>query len=218
MQNIDTLLYIRVSSDGQNTARQEKNLKDWAKKTGSKNTKTIIEKISGSVAAKDRQLNEAFKIEGLKRVIVQDVDRLGRDTIDILQTIKAFTTSGINLTVTALGMDTLLPNGKVNESFKLILSVMATLAEMERTKIRERQEQGIKIAKAKGKYKGRKKGTHKTDAQILEKYKTVVRQLNDGQSIRNTAKICSVAVGTVQSVKRAMKMKNHVETLQAEMS
>jgi len=214
MQIVDTLLYIRVSSEGQNTARQEQELKAWAKKTGSKKTKTIIEKISGSVAAKDRGLNEAFKIEGLKRVIVQDVDRLGRDTIDILQTIKAFTASNINLTVTALGMDTLLPNGKVNESFKLILSVMATLAEMERTKIRERQTQGIAIAKANGKYKGRKKGTHKTDDEILSKYKNVVRQLNDGQSIRNAAKICNVAINTVQKVKRTMKIESHIKELQ----
>ena len=153
---IDTILYIRVSSDDQNTARQQKDLKAWATKTGSTNTKTIIEKISGSVAAKDRRLNEVFLMQGIKRVVVQDIDRLGRDTIDILQTIKSFTAANINLTVTALGMDTLLPNGKENHSFKIVLSVMATLSELERTKIKERQKQRIAIAKAEGKYKGRK--------------------------------------------------------------
>jgi DNA invertase Pin-like site-specific DNA recombinase len=201
---IDTILYIRVSSEEQNTARQEKDLKDWATKTGSTNTKTIIEKISGSVAAKDRRLNEVFLMQGIKRVVVQDIDRLGRDTIDILQTIKSFTSSNINLTVTALGMDTLLPNGKENQSFKIVLSVMATLSELERMKIKERQMQGIAIAKAEGKYKGRQKGTVKTPIQILAKHKNVVRQLRANQSIRNIAKICKVSPTTVQTVKKAM--------------
>jgi len=201
---IDTILYIRVSSEEQNTARQEKDLRNWAKKTGSTNTKTIIEKVSGSVAAKDRRLNEVFLMQGIKRVVVQDIDRLGRDTIDILQTIKMFTSSNINLTVTALGMDTLLPNGKENQSFKIVLSVMATLSELERTKIKERQMQGIAIAKAEGKYKGRKRGTVKTPIQILAKHKNVVRQLRASQSIRNVAKICKVSPTTVQTVKRAM--------------
>ena len=130
-----TVLYIRVSSEGQNIDRQESALKDWANKTGSTNTQTHIEKISGSVSSTQRQFNRIFKMDGVKRVVVQDIDRLGRDTIDILQTIKKLTANNINVTVTALGMDTLLPNGKVNESFKIVLSVMATLAEMERTKI-----------------------------------------------------------------------------------
>jgi DNA invertase Pin-like site-specific DNA recombinase len=201
---IDTILYIRVSSEEQNTARQEKELKNWATKTGSTNTKTIIEKISGSVAAKDRRLNEVFLMQGIKRVVVQDIDRLGRDTIDILQTIKSFTAASINLTVTALGMDTLLPNGKENQSFKIVLSVMATLSELERMKIKERQMQGIAIAKAEGKYKGRQKGTVKTPIQILAKHKNVVRQLRANQSIRNIAKICKVSPTTVQTVKKAM--------------
>ena len=205
---IDTILYIRVSSEEQNTERQEKDLKNWATKTGSTNTKTIIEKISGSVSAKDRRLNEVFLMQGIKRVVVQDIDRLGRDTIDILQTIKSFTSSNINLTVTALGMDTFLPNGKENHSFKIVLSVMATLSELERTKIKERQKQGIAIAKAEGKYKGRKRGTVKTPVQILAKHKNVVRQLRANQSIRNIAKICKVSPTTVQTVKKAMVLQS----------
>ena len=221
---IDTILYIRVSSEGQNTERQEKELQEWATKTGSTNTKTIIEKISGSVAAKDRRLNEVFLMEGIKRVVVQNIDRLGRDTIDILQTIRSFSSSNINLTVTALGMDTLLPNGKENHSFKIVLSVMATLAEMERTKLKERQKQGIAIAKAndKGKplterkYKGRKKGTFKSDARILSENKNVLRQLKAGQSIRQTAAFCGCSNGKVQSVKKAMKMQAHIKEQYAE--
>jgi DNA invertase Pin-like site-specific DNA recombinase len=204
MNNQITVLYIRVSSESQNTERQILELESWAKKTGSVNTKTIIEKISGSVSTKDRRFNEVFNDANINRVVVHDIDRLGRDTIDILQTIKRLTDAGINLTVTSLGMDTILPNGKVNESFKIVLSVMATLAEMERTKLKERQRQGIAIAKKDGKYKGRAKGAIKSDEVFLNENKAVIKQLKNNVSIRNTAKICKVSVGTVQKVKAMM--------------
>jgi DNA invertase Pin-like site-specific DNA recombinase len=204
-KKIDTLLYIRVSTDEQNTARQEKELKAWALRTGSKNTKTIIEKISGSVPAAERKLNRAFSMDGLKRVVVQDVDRLGRDTIDILQTIKKFTQKGINLTVTALSSDTLTPTGAENPAFKLILSVMATIAEMERTKIKERQRQGIEIRKLQGGYKGRKIGTVDSPQKIINKHQKVVKEIKAGLSVRKVAKLCDVSPNTVQRVKRALK-------------
>ena len=201
-----TVLYIRVSSEGQNIDRQESALKDWAIKTGSTNTQTIIEKISGSVSSTQRQFNRIFKMDGVKRVVVQDIDRLGRDTIDILQTIKKLTANNINVTVTALGMDTLLPNGKVNESFKIVLSVMATLAEMERTKIKERQRQGIKLAKKKGKYKGRPAGATKSVDKFLAENKTVVKELKKEKplSLRKIAAIGNCSLNTVQKVKRAI--------------
>lgn len=196
-----TVLYIRVSSESQNTERQEHELKEWSLKTGSKNITTIIEKISGATSTKDRRFNEVFNMENVGRVVVHDIDRLGRDTIDILQTIKSLTAKGINLTVTGLGMDTILPNGKENDAFKIVLSVMATLAEMERKKIKERQKQGIARAKKKGKYKGRKVGTTESKDVVLAKYKNVVKELNNNTSIRRTAKLCDVSINTVQKVK-----------------
>jgi len=163
-----TILYIRVSSETQNLDRQIHSLTDWAKKTGSNNIEVITEKISGSVSTEKRQFNKVFTMKNVSRVVVQDIDRLGRDTIDILQTIKKLTKKSINLTITSLGMDTILPNGKENESLKIVLSVMATLAEMERTKIRERQKQGIERAKRKGVYKGRLKGATQNNNKTFE--------------------------------------------------
>lgn len=127
-------------------------------------------------------------------------------TIDILQTIKKLTDKNINVTVTALGMDTLLPNGKVNESFKIVLSVMATLAEMERTKLKERQRQGIELAKKKGKYKGRTVGATKSTDKLLSENKAVVKELKKETplSLRKIAAIGNCSVNTVQKVKRAL--------------
>ena len=203
---IDTILYIRVSSEDQNPERQIEALKSWATETGSGATKTIIEKVSGSVPAKEREFAQVFEIEGIKRVVVQDLDRLGRDTLDILQTIKELTEKNINVTITRLGASSLNPDGTENPVFKIITSVMATLAEIERKKIKERQKQGISIAVAKGKFQGRQAGATKK----IEKYKKEYRGLivaikTKGGSLRDLAKITGVSPNTVKKVKKLVE-------------
>ena len=79
---------------------------------------------------------------------------------------------------------------------------MANIAEMERNSLLERQQEGIKLAIARGVYKGRTKGSKETDEQVLDKYKEVVKYLKKGQSLRDTAKLCNVSLGTVQKVKK----------------
>ena len=199
-----TILYIRVSSETQNTDRQIHELTQWAKKTGATNLQTIIEKVSGSVAAHQRAFRQIFETPNVERVVVQDIDRLGRDTIDILQTIQQLTAQRINLTVTSLGMDTLLPNGKENDSFKIVLSVMATLAEMERKRIRERQQQGIERAKKRGAYKGRAKGATQSTEKTLAKHQDIIQLIHKkgkNYSLRELAQLTGKSINTVRKVK-----------------
>ena len=103
-----------------------------------------------------------------------------------------------------LGIESLVKD-KPNHAFKLIISVMANIAEMERESLLERQREGISIAKAKGVYKGRVKGSVESDNVVLQRYKNVVKHLKKGQSLRNTAKLCNVSLGTVQKVKSIIK-------------
>ena len=91
-----------------------------------------------------------------------------------------------------------------NSAFSMIVSVLANVAEMERENIKERQREGIAIAKAKGIYHGRKQGTELTDEQLLEKYKPIVKELRSGESIRRIAKLCQVSPATVQKIKRIL--------------
>lgn len=130
---------------------------------------------------------------------------MGRNLFDILSTLEVFNEKNITLKVDNLGIESLV-NGKPNSAFKLIISVMANIAEMKQTML-ERQREGIKIAIAKGIYKGRVKGSKETDQQVLEKYKNVVKYLKQGQSLRNTAKLCNVSLGTVQKVKGILGQK-----------
>ncbi|MCT3922544.1 recombinase family protein [Elizabethkingia anophelis] len=192
--------YIRVSTGNQNTERQlEKN---------HPNEKLYIDIVSGAVPFKEREqgnkLIQDIEADSIKYISVHSIDRLGRNLFDILATLELLNEKKVTLKVDNLGIESLV-NNKPNSAFKLIISVMANIAEMERETMLERQKEGIKIAIAKGVYKGRVKGSKESDEQVLAKYKEVVKHLKRGQSLRDIAKLCNVSLGTVQKVKKVLE-------------
>jgi len=192
--------YVRVSTSNQNLERQLK--EDF------KNEKLFIDIVSGAIPFCEREqgikLIEAVEKKEINYVSVHSIDRLGRNLFDILSTLEIFNKNKVVLKVDNLGLESLV-KGKPNQAFKLIISVMANIAEMERETMLERQREGIMIAKAKGRYKGRVRGSKESDSTILSKYKNVVKHLRKNQSIRNTAKLCEVSAGTVQKVQKILK-------------
>ncbi|MDV3573708.1 transposase [Elizabethkingia anophelis] len=192
--------YIRVSTGNQNTERQlEKN---------HPNERLYIDIESGAVPFKEREqgnrLIQDIEADSIKYISVHSIDRLGRNLFDILATLELLNEKKVTLKVDNLGIESLV-NNKPNSAFKLIISVMANIAEMERETMLERQKEGIKIAIAKGVYKGRVKGSKESDEQVLSKYKEVVKYLKRGQSLRDIAKLCNVSLGTVQKVKKILE-------------
>jgi len=188
--------YIRVSTGAQNIARQEEKQ--------SKDEEVYIDIVSGSVPFRNRkqgkELLRAIENNKIKYISVSSIDRLGRNLYDILTTLEFFKENGVITKVDNLGLESLI-NGKENQAFKLIISVMANIAELERDTILERQREGIAIAKANGSYKGRVKGSKESLESFLSKHKEVIKNIKKGNSVRDTAKICSVSIGTVQKVK-----------------
>lgn len=188
--------YVRISTANQNVARQVE--KSYP------NEKIYVDIISGSVPFCEREMGKEVLADIIKKnltyLTVTSIDRLGRNLIDILGTIELLNEYEINLKVENLGLESLV-NKKPNSAFKLIISVMANIAEMERTTLLERQAQGIAIAKAQGKYKGKIKGSVESDVSFFRKHSEVVKNLKKGTSIRDVAKICNVSPSTVQKVK-----------------
>lgn len=188
--------YIRVSTGNQNTARQ------LAKSYPGE--KLYIDIVSGAVPFSERELGKKLLDElesnEIEYLSVSSIDRLGRNLFDILSTIEKLNEKQITLKVDNLGLESLV-SGKPNSAFKLIISVMANIAEMERESILERQREGIALAKAKGIYKGREKGSVESEEDFLNKYQEVIKSLKKGNSVRDTAKICDVSPGTVQKVR-----------------
>ena len=189
--------YIRVSTEEQNTGRQEVNAKEF--------TKIYIDKTSGAIQFIERK--EAKKLLAdietgiVTEIHIASIDRLGRNIIDILTMVEFFNEKSIKLFVENIGMFSLIDN-KPNPSFKMIVSVLGNVAEMERNNMLERQRQGIELAKAKGTYTGRLYGTKMTNEDILTKYKSVVRELKNGESLRRASKIGGCSLGTAQKIQK----------------
>ena len=139
------IAYIRVSTVDQNTARQEEMFKDL------NIDKYYIEKVSGK-NIKDRP--ELIKMMDYVRegdvVIVESISRFGRSLKDLLSLIEQLDNKGVQFRSLKEGdINTTSPTGK------LVFSIFASLAEFERETIKQRQAEGIAIAKANGVYKGR---------------------------------------------------------------
>lgn len=135
--------YARCSTADQNPARQEKILKEAGCK------KIYLDKLSG----KDRnrpQLKEMLEyIREGDTLYVESISRLARSTRDLLEIIDELKNKGVSFVSDKEKIDTNTAQGK------FMLTVFAALAEMEREQIRQRQAEGIAIAKANGVYKGR---------------------------------------------------------------
>jgi DNA invertase Pin-like site-specific DNA recombinase len=104
----------------------------------------------------------------------------------------------------AQSIETLLPNCKRNPAAAIMLALLSEMARAEKDTMRERILSGLAEARRKGKTLGRPHGTTVDKAELLAKHKDIVRQLKDGQSVRNTAKIVGKGMSTVQRVKAAM--------------
>jgi len=192
--------YIRVSTAEQNTARQESNNNNF--------DKVFIDKVSGAIDFQERpsgrKIYDLVKTGKITEIHVQSIDRLGRNIIGILTICEFLTDHKVNLFVENIGMFSMI-NDQPNNSFKMIVSVLGNVAEMERKSMLERQKEGIRLAKALGKYNGRLLGTKMKNEDLLKKYSKVVTELNNGESLRRAAKLGSCSLGTVQRVKTAME-------------
>jgi DNA invertase Pin-like site-specific DNA recombinase len=197
--------YNRISTANQNLERQ----------LAKQNPDEVLfnDVVSGSVAFAERksakELIAQIESGAITFVVVSSVDRLGRNLQDIINTLEYFNSKGVTLRVDNLGLESM-TLGKVNPTFNLIISVMANVAQMERETLLERQREGIAVAKAKGIYTGRVKGSVESDAEVLAKYRDVAKFLKMGKSLRDVKSRCNVSLGTVQKVKQVMN--NNLQT------
>lgn len=136
--------YVRVSTAEQNTARQEVLMQNLGVE------KVFIDKMSGKNTDRP-QLKEMlnFVREG-DTVIVESFSRLARSTRDLLDIVNQLNEKNVKFVSQKETIDTSTPAGE------FMLTVFAALADLERKTTLQRQREGIEIAKAEGKYKGRK--------------------------------------------------------------
>ncbi len=149
--------------------------------------------VSGKAHAAQRKHfgDMLAKLRKKDTVVVSKLDRLGRDAPDVLATIKALASLGVEVVVLQLGkLDLTSPAGK------LMLAMLAAVAEMERDLIVERTQAGLARAKAEGKILGRPTKT------TPEQRKAMAQGYESKQSVSALAKLYGVSRATVLSIVR----------------
>lgn len=202
--------YIRQSTKNQT------NLRQLAK--AHPDETLYIDIISGSVPFAERpegkKLIEAIESGEINYVSFHAIDRAGRNTINVLQTLQYFYDKGAVVRIDNLGLESMI-NGKANPVFNLITTILSELSSLEKNSLLERQAEGILQAKLRGVYKGRVEGTTDSPEVTLSKHKRVVKALktNPSLSLRQIAKLASdsdykVSANTVKKVKELMSNAN----------
>jgi DNA invertase Pin-like site-specific DNA recombinase len=194
-----TYFYARVSTIEQNTSRQ---IESFKRLENYDPINTFIDKCQGNIPFKQRKSASKLllKVKPLDTIVVDSIDRLGRDLIDILKTVEELNQEQITVKVIKENL-TLNQEDKMS---KAILGIMGSIAQMERDRIKERQAEGIAIAKAEGKYSGRKIGSTDNDDKVLKRHYDVVKRLKKGFGVRDTAEVTGKSTATVTKVKKIL--------------
>lgn len=210
------VIFTRCSSSGslegrQDTTRQVEDLKGYADANHIKVIKTYEEHISGVKSNKDRPLlQEAFSFcmdNHIDIILISELSRLGRKCDEILESIKFLKDHRINCYFLKEQLSIFSPDGKENPYLTIMCAVLGTAAELERESIYYRLKSGRDKYIRDGGRLGKPKGAGiKSREQLATEYKSVLKNLKAGQSVRNTAKITGVSPSTVQRVKKEFNL------------
>ena len=158
------IFYVRCSTLAQNDARQQKMALD----NGAE--KIFVDKASGKNTNRPEfQKMMAFVREG-DSITVESISRIARNTRDLLNMVDDLKNKGVTFISLKEKFDTSTPQGQ------FILTIFASLAELEYESIHQRQAEGIAVARAQGKYKGRKPMSIDK-----EKFDAMCREWHDGK-------------------------------------
>ena len=194
-------IYLRVSTDDQNTDLQKSELLNQAK---FRDWKPVIYEDQGISGANfDRPALNRLLADAdagrIKVIMAWKLDRIGRSTQHLAGIINRLLKAEVGLVVPSQGIDT--SAGSMNPASKLQLNVLAAVAEFERDLIRERTKAGMKAAKARGVRFGRE--TVVTEAQrALAKE---ILQLNPDTSVTSLSKQLRLSLGTASRLKNLLK-------------
>ena len=196
------VIFARVSTSIQDYERQVNELTAVANSNNWNVAATFCEKVSG--AKKNAERKELSKMidyvrkNNINMVLVTELSRLGRDTLQVLEVIEQFNKLGISLFIQNYHIETLNDNGTINTMSQFLITILAEVARMERKTIRERVESGYKNYRANGGKVGRKEGCRKSDIDMREQYAEEIRLLRKGISLRNISKITGTSINTIR--------------------
>ena len=206
---VPVAIFGRTSTQEQDYERQVVDMKKVADKNGYEVVSIITEKISGAKSNKERLgvqlLLEEAKVGMFKKVLVTEVSRLGRSTLETLKLVEELHSYGISIYLHDLKSETLDENGEMNMQTEMMLHMLSLFAKNERRLTIDRIKSGMAQAKLNGIHCGRHKGTTEAKEQFLSKYSKVIDGLKRGFSVRECVKLFDVSLGTVAKVRSYIK-------------
>ncbi|MDO9234922.1 MAG: recombinase family protein [Aquabacterium sp.] len=185
--------YGRVSTADQTTENQRQELEAFGHAI--QDQRWFSDTISGKVPASERPEFSRMveRMEAGDMLVVSKLDRLGRDMIDVVQTIRGLTGRGVKVKVLALGDVDL-----TSTAGKAVLGILATVAEMERDLLIERTHAGLARAKAEGKQLGRPSKTTEANKE------TIRVRLGAGDTVSQVARDFEISRASVISIRDAV--------------
>ena len=196
------VIFARVSTSIQDYERQVNELTAVANRNNWNVAATFCEKVSGAKKNAERKelskMIDYVRTNNINMVLVTELSRLGRDTLQVLEVIEQFNKLGISLFIQNYHIETLNDNGTINTMSQFLITILAEGARMERKNIRERVESGYKNYRANGGKVGRKEGYRKSDIDMKEQYAEEIRLLRKGISLRNISKITGTSINTIR--------------------
>jgi len=205
---MNVAILTRVSKDSQSYERQISDLRSYAKAKEYNIVGEFNEKISGAVKNENRsaliELQKLIESQKIDKILIWELSRLGRSTLEVLKSLEFFHSKGISLYVLNYNIETLNPDGSVNAMAQMMITLLAEFSRTERVAIQQRLQSGYNKYRNDGGKVGRKTGSKETNADFLKKHSDVVKLLKKKISIRNVAEITKKSTKTVQKVKHLM--------------
>ena len=210
MANENVVLLCRVSTVYQDYERQITELSSFCAQVGWTILKVFANKVSGAKKNEERseimEMIEYVQSHDVQKVVVLEISRLGRSTLDALKVIQLLNEHGVSLYIKNYNLCTLTGEGKVNPVASMICTILLEVAQMERLTIAERMASGrkqyIERCRREGIKMGRPCTYRKDDDAYKKEYSRDITLLKKGLSLRNINAITGTSINTIRKLTR----------------
>lgn len=204
------VLFCRVSStnDRQNYDRQINDLTQLATSQNYHIASVFAEKVSGAKKNSERKelmnMIEFVNNNQIDKILVTELSRLGRCTLQVLQTIEILNQNKISLYIQNYNIETLTPEKEINPMSQFLVTILAEVARMERKTIENRLTSGYQNFRNAGGIVGRKSGFRKSDGVMKDEYSEEIKMLKKGYSYQHISQITKTNKNTLTKLKKLL--------------
>ena len=208
------VLLCRVSTASQDYERQVAELTEFCQRADWQVVRVFANKVSGKLPVEQRpeilEMLDYVRVNQINKVVVLEISRLGRNTLEALKVIQMLNEAGVSLYIKNYNLETLDQNGKVNPIASLICTILLEISQMERLTIIERMASGrdqyIKKCRETGKKPGRPSTYRNSEEAYRRQYAKELAMLRKGNlSLKQISLLTGTSINTLRKLKLLVK-------------